>query len=197
MVVSISLLPSVHDQHSGSKGLCGTLDNDATNDFHDILGDPVPDELSFIKAWRLALLFNFCKKGSLQTLKLFSGAIMNHQYYYINCFRLDVKPCYRIFKSYHYTTIWNSASYHSVKETSSLFNDALSQSHPWRHPACSCSAPMGSEFGQNRCHLGADGVCTKGQWVGNEACVVQKNETNVNTMKVKCCKYVFPLFRSQ
>lgn len=52
MIVSLSVLPSVHDQSGRSRGLCGTMDNDATNDFHDTIGNILSSRLSFIQSWR-------------------------------------------------------------------------------------------------------------------------------------------------
>lgn len=95
MIVSLSLLPSVHDQYGQSRGLCGTLDNDASNDFHDQRGHALPDASTFIKTWRLDkrlyiidYLKRFSKASFLSTLPLCKQAKCCNA---LGCFVLDFK----------------------------------------------------------------------------------------------------------
>ncbi|XP_053378839.1 uncharacterized protein LOC123563039 [Mercenaria mercenaria] len=67
MIVSVSLYPSVHDQHGRSKGLCGSLDNNRTNDFHDRTGHINFNRTEFIQTWRVSKeesLFNLSAKST-------------------------------------------------------------------------------------------------------------------------------------
>ncbi|XP_052788060.1 uncharacterized protein LOC128222920 [Mya arenaria] len=54
MIVSISVFPSDYDQDGRSMGLCGSLDNNSTNDFHDRVGNTVNGRIEFINHWRVS-----------------------------------------------------------------------------------------------------------------------------------------------
>lgn len=51
-VLDISILPSIFDQGNTSQGLCGTLNNNTKDDFHDKDGNTLSGtESDFIKHW--------------------------------------------------------------------------------------------------------------------------------------------------
>ncbi|XP_053388859.1 von Willebrand factor D and EGF domain-containing protein-like [Mercenaria mercenaria] len=54
MIVSVSVYPSVHDQHGRSRGLCGSLNNNRTNDFHDYNRQINMNRFEFIQTWRVS-----------------------------------------------------------------------------------------------------------------------------------------------
>ncbi|XP_053388852.1 von Willebrand factor D and EGF domain-containing protein-like [Mercenaria mercenaria] len=68
MIVSVSLYPSVHDQHSRSRGLCGSLDNNRTNDFHDRTGQISLNRTEFIQTWKVSKEESLFKTSSKSTV---------------------------------------------------------------------------------------------------------------------------------
>ncbi|KAL4239800.1 hypothetical protein ACF0H5_000603 [Mactra antiquata] len=63
MIVSISIFPSVHDQHGRTEGLCGTLDNNQDNDF----GQDESDRKDFINRWRVPVSESIFSSKTIST----------------------------------------------------------------------------------------------------------------------------------
>lgn len=52
----------------------------------------------------------------------------------------------------------------------SLFGDNTKSTSHWLHPACSCTVSNGHVTTNDKCWLGADNSCAKGQTVGEQTC---------------------------